>query len=722
MSVATDFLSLVLRGRSTLVAIHPDTGAITGLAVDRDSLAAADTWLTLHREQNCYWSPNTVKGRLNKKPTKADIARLHYVHLDLDDPSDAALERLRGYRLPPTFIVFSGGGYQAFWEISDPPVVNGNAEALEVANRRVLADLGGDTGTHNLDRIMRLPGTKNWPNAKKRARGRFPADAYLVEHHPERKYALVDFGEAPIPATSVLTPAPVLGQRDESESARLYRAVFAVIGADPAVTDGDVIVSFLGHPHVAKMKIDSEKRRAIQRCIDKARKALAKLLADMNAKHAVINWRGRTLIMTERRDPIFKRPTFELSSPADLGIWYANEFHIGKRSRATWWLHHAQRRQYDGIAFAPRREVPGYYNLWRGLAVEPRPGDCSLFKAMILDLICDGDPEHYKWVTAFCADAVRNPDDRPGVTLVLRGKPGTGKGTFARTLGRLFGDHYLHIRHSRHLVGNFNAHLANVLLLFADEAFYAGDRQGEGALKALITEPELPIEFKGRDLIVVQNHVRVVMASNQDWVVPASLDDRRFAIFDVSDRHAQDTAYFGAILRELNNGGCEAWLHELMQFDLSSVNLRQIPATKARLDQQIYSASAIQRWWYARLCAGAQLSTGEAWLDAVPAGEVFADYAHEAGIAGHRFRGTQTEFGIGLKKLVPEITKRKLRVVKEKASGSRPEVKHDVYVYTFPALEVCREAFARLLGRSDLSWPSAAETGAADRREKRDDL
>ena len=45
---------------------------------------------------------------------------------------------------------------------------------------------------------------------------------------------------------------------------------------------------------------------------------------------------------------------------------------------------------------------------------------------------------------------------------------------------RIFRDHALQITHSRHLTGNFNAHLIDALFLFLDEAFWGGDKQGEG--------------------------------------------------------------------------------------------------------------------------------------------------------------------------------------------------------------------------------------------------
>ena len=44
--------------------------------------------------------------------------------------------------------------------------------------------------------------------------------------------------------------------------------------------------------------------------------------------------------------------------------------------------------------------------------------------------------------------------------------------------------------------------------------------------------------------------------------------DRRWAIFDIGEDHMQDHAYFAAIDKEMNNGGREALLHYLLNFDL----------------------------------------------------------------------------------------------------------------------------------------------------------
>ena len=76
-------------------------------------------------------------------------------------------------------------------------------------------------------------------------------------------------------------------------------------------------------------------------------------------------------------------------------------------------------------------------------------------------------------------------------------------------------------------------HMATCLFLQADEAVSAGDKHAEGRLKGLVTSTVEMIEAKGVDPVKVDNHLRLMMTSNSDWVVPAGKDERRFAIFDV---------------------------------------------------------------------------------------------------------------------------------------------------------------------------------------------
>ena len=245
------------------------------------------------------------------------------------------------------------------------------------------------------------------------------------------------------------------------------------------------------------------------------------------------------------------------------------------------------RRQYERVVFDPNDHDPDHYNLWEGFAVEPDGRkSCGKFLAHIRDNICGGDVELNAWVIGFFAHMVQKPHEKAGVSLVLRGSEGVGKGFLANMIGRLFPEHYVVVSQREHLVGRFNAHLTRALMVFVDEAFWAGDKQGEGTLKHLVTDPELLIEGKFKDGYMVKNLSRLIIASNENWVVPAGLKARRWAVLDVADTHERDRPYFVAITEEMENGGLEAFMHLLRTFDLSKVDVYTVPATAALLEQK----------------------------------------------------------------------------------------------------------------------------------------
>ena len=97
------------------------------------------------------------------------------------------------------------------------------------------------------------------------------------------------------------------------------------------------------------------------------------------------------------------------------------------------------------------------------------------------------------------------------------------------------------------------------------------------------------IEHKGVDPIPMRNLVRLLVTQNEGWVVPAGPQARRFAVFDVGEAARLNAEYFAGIDAEMNAGGREALLGFLQRFDLSSVNLRDIPSTSALSQQKIAS-------------------------------------------------------------------------------------------------------------------------------------
>jgi hypothetical protein len=269
---------------------------------------------------------------------------------------------------------------------------------------------------------------------------------------------------------------------------------------------------------------------------------------------------------------------------------------------SQWWLTRKNRYTYDGLIFdADAEEVSeaDEINLWRGFAVAENPdGDWGLMKDHIRTVIAAGDPASFDYILRWIAYAFQNPTHQCEVAIVLLSEGrGTGKGFLGRALCDIFGGHALHIAKRKLLVGQFNSHFMQTAFLFCDEALWPGFKEDEGALQTLISEPMMMIEPKGVNAFMMPNALKVLMASNNKWVVPAAGDDRRYAVFEVSDARKQDHAYFGKIAAQLAAGGLGAMLHELRTWDLQGWHPRDnIPQTAALAAQKMLSVKPERRW------------------------------------------------------------------------------------------------------------------------------
>jgi hypothetical protein len=408
-----------------------------------------------------------------------------------------------------------------------------------------------------------------------------------------------------------------------------------------------------------------------------------------------------------------------------FSAWFANRITQvvgpdGKIRSVTWakaWLQSPSRRSYRGIEFYPdpsnKLGTEGYLNLWSGFAVQPAakidPKRYGTFRDHLLINVCRGDDRVFNWVFGFFAHVVQRPRERLGVALVLRGRMGSGKTKVGEVFGKIFPRHYFLVDDARYVTGHFNAHMATCLLLQADEAVWAADKAAAGRLKGLITSPIQQIEAKGIDPIRLPNYVRLIMTSNEDWVVPAGMNERRFCVLDVDPRCEQNHEYFREIDEELAQGGLEYLLADLLAFNLGTVNLRQIPRTEALLEQKIRSLESVEGWWFERLMSGSTTRHETRWLQEVPRSLLFDDYIAIADRIGVRRKQEETVFGMKLGRLVPSLghTRRSTEVRDETGTT----VVKRVRCYLLPSLEQAREAFENLLGQR-VPWPS--ETGGSN--------
>jgi len=326
-------------------------------------------------------------------------------------------------------------------------------------------------------------------------------------------------------------------------------------------------------------------------------------LEQMNRDHAVVNVEGKTRVASLQERELFdgfKIKVWVYSSFTDFKAFHAFPRKFDRSSRhpigkGAWWLQQQGRSQFNGVEFAPCSETPGRLNLWMGWGCEPRPGDWSLFRRHIEEVVCSGNRQYSEYMFNWMARGVQQPGKPGEVAVVLRGEEGAGKGIVGREFGRIFGHHYLHISDGKHLVGNFNSHLQQCVLLYADEAFFAGDRSHESKLKTLITEPTNHIEPKGVNSYQVRNCIHLIMSSNDTWVVPAGGQARRYFVLDVSKSKMKQFGYFAAIEEQMKNGGREALFYDLLMRDISAFQFRDVPQTEALAEQKQYSRRGLDQ-------------------------------------------------------------------------------------------------------------------------------
>lgn len=377
------------------------------------------------------------------------------------------------------------------------------------------------------------------------------------------------------------------------------------------------------------------------------------------------------------------------------------------------WMNSRDRRSYRGICFLPGGDAPeGWYNLWRGFAVEPTPrGDIAgtpadpgfeaqwAVEAWIEHLtknVCGGNEQLARWLTAYFAQLVQEPGVKPLVALVLRGGKGVGKNALIQLgMHNILGAHARLYTDRRYLVGQFNGHFENLLLVTFDEAFWSGDKQAEGILKGLITGDKHVIEHKGKEPYAVENKCRVVIIGNEEWLVPASHDERRFAVFDVGPGRRNDRAFFERMRKGMAAGGASLLLRYLLDFDYTGIDINAAPSTQGLLDQKTATLDPFQQWWFDCLSEGWIVGSDFAGVWPAEIDKERMRYAFGRYLKDRNIRARMAdERGVGkaMKKFAPSI-----------ASGKRRLGENAVNVYRLQPLPRHRAEWEQFIGHT-VEW------------------
>lgn len=379
------------------------------------------------------------------------------------------------------------------------------------------------------------------------------------------------------------------------------------------------------------------------------------------------------------------------------------------------WREWPGRREYDEIRFAPGVQDPKIYNLFYGWDVEPKSGSWQLLQDHIRRMICNDNPEQFVWFMTWLAHIFQHPGSKPSVAVVIRGKKGTGKSIVFDFIQKLMSNYFYKIADSKRVLSNFNAPYENCILLLMEEAFWAGDPGKEAILKDLISSPTLSIERKGLDSYMANNYMRIGMISNDRWVVPASDDERRYAIFDCSDEHRGDTVYFKAMIEQMNNGGLEAMLYDLLTYEPENGwdSINTAPITSGLKEQVVESLRGIERFWYSLV------KDGMYECDGLLEGGIYLDEEHGRSISMKELRKAVRDYLAdhyhGKKLATYDLIELTVREWCNAMVVTKAGFQNDARWVEFPSATECRAHIRRHKGL-EIAPPTRSETDQVPKR------
>lgn len=750
------------RGPWMLTAISPDKKFIEARTFQSTEEEDFLAWLNLHAKKNLYYSVNEpMPGAFEKKKlSKSDVSKANFVHVDLDPHvgEDVEMEQarilkaIRAYRIPPSVVVFSGGGYNALWRLDQSVSIAEDAPSPEEAIRRAIdferrnwqMELDFNTQDHcrDISRILRLPGTINRLNAEKVAKGRVQALSFIVEMN-DIVYPFSAFMATPsVSVTTTSSPSTNISQdivRLESvdhlpkDVPQRVRVIIAQ-GFDPDDKnyDGDRSNPLMyvccelfrcGIPDSVILGIITDSRYGISasvldkgsrvmdyavRQVGRAKdRAFDPLLAEMNDKYAVIaNYGGfvRILVREDDGDFTFLRPKEFKDGLDNIKKEYFDA--KGKPKTvgiASWWFDQRRRKQYNRIRFEPGLETPGDLNLWQGFAVQPREGTKhQLFLKHVFENICLEDQQNYDYLIKWMARVVQYPRTQSMTAPIILGVRGTGKSIFATEwFAKLFGSHAYIASEADEITGKFNAHQRHCVVFIGEEAFDQRDRRHESVLKMMITGARRGVEMKGVDRSQMSNYIHLMMLSNQDKVVPAGDHERRYFVIRVRDKKSLiergwNDQKFLQLLDDAKSGGLENFLHFLLSVDLSNWNVTSVPQTRELRQQQEHNIIHQHEWLLEKLETGVWLADQKSpWEGPILKEALYDDYIrYTKNIQINRPLAPRS-FRLWLKREFPDLGDRQLS---SSQHHSRP------WAFVFPTLTECRAQFLQNRGWVTHDW------------------
>ena len=308
------------------------------------------------------------------------------------------------------------------------------------------------------------------------------------------------------------------------------------------------------------------------------------------------------------------------------------------------WLNNPGRKMVprDGVVFDPTfsADPSCTVNLYEGIKMVPKKGDCSLIRKLLLHL-CDGNAEVAAWVLRWLAFPLQNPGAKMRSSIIVHGDEGSGKNLFFESaVAKIYGE-YGGVIGNAQIESQFNEWASKKLYMVADEVVTRTElRQLKGKLKALVTGETVRINPKNMSERDEANHINLVFLSNE--LQPLALDrsDRRYLVLWTPPK--LDEEFYALVGEQVRNGGVEAFYHYLLHdVPLDGFNEHtKPPVNEAKEDLIALGLSPSERFY--REWRGGFLPLPYVCCSAE---QLYSAFTRWCNIAGERYPPSQTFFG-----------------------------------------------------------------------------
>lgn len=257
------------------------------------------------------------------------------------------------------------------------------------------------------------------------------------------------------------------------------------------------------------------------------------------------------------------------------------------------WMSDRRRYAVDGVRMAPDQPRPTFeedgqtfLNVYDPPLHDAEGGDAGIGWELIEQILPDATER--EWFTQWLAYKFMNPDiPGPAVILVAASAFGTGRGTLATLLEKLFGQSYVrtlpfHIFAGQTYQSQYNDWLVGSVVAFVNESADTSSSGGSTYktkvntyehLKELIDpRPRMThIVRKGENSYRARTHASFIIATNHRDALPLPPGDRRFAV--LTNGQPREQAFWTRIHGWLEDpANIAAFARALEQVDLTGYN------------------------------------------------------------------------------------------------------------------------------------------------------